>query len=236
IQPQSAPAGGTSACGATPCKIETSDSQVRAAPIYRNGLLWYAQTIGLPAGTLTRTAAQWTCVTPGISPAFVDGGRVDDPTANATNGGKWYDHASLSVNANNDVMVGYTQFASNQHPSAGYSFRFGTDPPGTIRDPFIYRFGADYYHKTFTTTTGRNRWGDFSTVQVDPCDDATLWTLQEYARNRAGIDDGNTSSNSSRWASSWAAVDGAVPDLALGCPFITIGSPGDSVNVTFRIF
>ncbi len=235
IEPQIAPNSGTSACGATPCKIEASDAQVRAAPIYRNGFLWYAQTIGLPSTGLTHTAAQWTCVTPGISPAFVDGGRVEDPTATATNGGKWYDHASLSVNANNDVMVGYTQFASNQHPSAGYSFRFGTDAPGTIRDPFVYRAGDDYYHKTFSTTTGRNRWGDFTTTQVDPCNDLTLWTLQEWAKARPGTDDGNTGSNSSRWASWWAAVAGSGPVAQVTCPGNAIGSPGGSLPLSFRV-
>ena len=44
-------------------------------------------------------------------------------------------------------------FASNQHPSAGYAMRLGTDAPGTLRDPFIYKVGDDYYHKTFSTTT-----------------------------------------------------------------------------------
>lgn len=235
IQPQSAPVGGASACGATPCKIETSDSQVRAAPIYRNGFIWYAQTIGLPAGGLTRTAAQWTKVTPSTSPAFSDGGRVDDPTATATNGGKWYDHASLSVNANNDVMVGFTQFSSAQHPSAGYAFRYGTDAPGSIRDAFIYRAGDDYYHKTFSTATGRNRWGDFTTTQVDPCNDLTLWTLQEWAKTRLTTDDGNTGSNASKWASQWAAVDGGGPVAQVTCPGNTIGAPGGSVPLNFRV-
>src|SRR5439155_7743047 len=62
------------------------------------------------------------------------------------------------------------------------------------------------YHKTFSTATGRNRWGDFSSAQVDPSDDQTLWTLQEYAKTRTGTDDGNTGSNSSKWSTWWAAV------------------------------
>jgi len=194
-----------------------------------------AQTIGLPTGTLTRTVAQWTKLTPSISPAFADGGRIDDPTATATNGGKWYDHASLSVNANNDVMMGYTQFSSAQHPSAGYSFRFGSDAAGTMRDPLIYRAGDDYYHKTFSTTTGRNRWGDFTTTQVDPCNDLTMWTLQEWAKARLTTDDGNTGSNASKWASQWAAVDGGGPVASVLCPANSIGTPGSSLPLNFRI-
>jgi hypothetical protein len=110
------------------------------------------------------------------------------------------------VNANGDVMVGYTQFASNQHPSAGYSVHLAGDALNSIRDPLVYHAGEDYYHKTFSTATGRNRWGDFSTAQVDPSDDMSLWTLQEYGKSRLGTNDGNTGANSSRWGSWWGQL------------------------------
>jgi len=74
--PQSAPNSGASSCGATPCPIEVQDSQVRSAPVYRGGFIYYTQTIGLPSPTLTHTAAQWTKLnTPGG--ALVDGGRIE---------------------------------------------------------------------------------------------------------------------------------------------------------------
>jgi hypothetical protein len=235
IEPQAAPLSGTSACGVTPCKIEASDAQVRAAPVYRNGFIWYAQTIGIPAGGLTHTSAQWTEITPSTTPAFVDGARLDDPTATATNGGKWYDHVSLSVNANNDMILGFTQFSSAQYPSTGYAMHLGGDAPGTIRDAFIYKAGEDYYHKTFTTATGRNRWGDFSTCQVDPCDDLTLWTLQEYSKTRATTDDGNTGSNASKWSSWWAAIGAPQPAASVTCPSDQIAPPGGSVSYAYRV-
>ena len=37
-------------------------------------------------------------------------------TATATNGGKWYDNTHIAVNSVGDFMVGYSQFASGQHP------------------------------------------------------------------------------------------------------------------------
>lgn len=211
ILPQSGPVAGTiSACGAgVPCPLETQDSQVRSEPVLRNGNIYYAQTVGLPAGGLTRTAAQWTKID--TSGNFVDGGRVDDPTATSSNGGKWYAYASLSVNQNNDVLFGFSQFASNQHPAAGYTFRFGTDAAGTMQDPLIYKAGEDYYHKTFSLT--RNRFGDYSRTQVDPSNDFDLWTLQEYTMLRAGTDDGNTGSNSSKWSTWWAKI-ALAPTLA----------------------
>ena len=214
LLPQSAPNSGTSTCGATPCPIETQDSQVRSAPVYRGGFIYYAQTVGLPSSGLAHTAVQWTKLTT-PSGSFADGGRIEDATATATNGGKWYVYPHIAVNSAGDFLVGYSQFSSAQHPAAGYSMHLAADAPGTIRDPVIYKAGEDYYHKTFSTATGRNRWGDFSAAQVDPSDDQTLWTLQEYAKNRVNTDDGNTGSNGSRWSNYWASVAGAAPTVTI---------------------
>jgi hypothetical protein len=32
-----------------------------------------------------------------------------------------------------------------------------------MRDPIVTKAGEDYYRKTFSTATGRNRWGDYGT-------------------------------------------------------------------------
>jgi hypothetical protein len=209
LLPQSAPNAGASSCGATPCPIESQDAQIRSAPVYRvdatsgRGYLYYAQSIEFTTPG-AHTAVQWTKITPSMTAAFADGGRIEDPTATPTNGGKWYSHPHVAVNANGDMMVGYTQFSSAQHPSTGYSIHFGGDSPGSMRDAQITHAGEDYYHKDFGS--GRNRWGDFTTAQVDPSDDMTLWTLQEYGKTRTGTNDGTTGSNSSKWATWWAQL------------------------------
>lgn len=214
LLPQAAPLAGVSSCGATPCPLETQDAQIRSNPIFRNGFIYYAQTVGLPSGGLTHTAAQWTKLTASTRD-FAEGGRVDDATATSTNGGKWYAYPSISVNVNNDVMFGFSQFSSSQFPSAGYTYRFHSDAPGLMRDPIIYKAGEDYYNKTFGT--GRNRYGDYSMTQVDPSNDQDLWTLQEYTQARVGTDDG-TGANSSRWSTWWAKVafDPTAAGLAIG--------------------
>lgn len=119
------------------------------------------------------------------------------------------------MNSVGDFIVGFTQFASNQHPATGYAVHFAADAAGTIQDAFTYHSGEDYYHKTFGATTDRHRWGDYSKAQVDPSDDRSLWVLDEYAQARTGIDDGNTGSNSSRWGTWWAKVAGSAPPLAV---------------------
>jgi hypothetical protein len=228
--PQSSPLAGASACGATPCGVASTDAQIRSAPVYRAGTIHYVQTIGLPAAGATHTAVQWTrLAAPGGN--YLDGCRIEDPLATATNGGRWYAYPAVAVNALGDVLVGYSSFSSAQHPSAGYSYRDHADAAGTMRDPLIYRSGEDYYHKDFGH--GSNRWGDYSKAQVDPLDDRSLWTVQEYAKARTGTDDGASGSNSSRWSTVWAkvAVTATVTITASAGPGGSI-TPSGAVTVT----
>lgn len=204
LLPQSAPNSGTSSCGATPCPIETQDSQVRSAPTFRvdatsgRQYIYYTQTIELTSPS-AHTAVQWTKITTSTTPAFADGGRIEDPTATL-----WYAYPHIAVNSNGDFLIGFSQFGSAQHPASGYAWHDHADGLGTLRDPFIYKAGEDYYHKDFGG--GRNRWGDFTTAQVDPSDDLSLWTLQEYAKTRTSTDDGTSGSNGSKWSTWWASV------------------------------
>ncbi len=189
-------------------KIDQGDAQVRSNPVFRNGRIYYAQTVALPAGAgvgtdpfnnqislATHTAAQWT-ILDAPTGNYLDGGRVEDATATPTNGGKWYAYPSLSVNKNGDILLGFSEFESDDFADAGYTLRLGTDAAGTMRDPVIYKEGEDYYEKFFSGA--RNRWGDYSHTLIDPVNDRDLWTIQEYAGTRVGAD--------SRWGTWWAKV------------------------------
>ena len=215
ILPQAPPVTGSSECGLTPCSIETQDAQIRSTPEFRDGSIWYAQTIGLPAGGITHTAVQWTRLEAATG-NVLDGGRIDEPTATGGNGGRWYAYPHVAVNGAGDAIVCFSQFSSAQFASAGYAMRFAADPAGTLREPVLVHAGEDYYNKDFGS--GRNRWGDYSKAQVDPSDDESLWMVAQYAKARTGADDGSTASNSSRWGTWWARIG----------PVVTIG-PGPTV-------
>jgi hypothetical protein len=178
-------------------KIETSDAYMRGNVLFRNGSIFDCQTVGLPSGGLTHTGVQWARLT--TLGDFAEGGRVEDPTATATNGGKWYAYASIAVNSLNDILLGFSQFSSAQSASAGYTYKARGDAVGTMRDPYIYKAGISYYEKTYGG--GRNRWGDYSQTCVDPVDDFRFWTIQEFADTKVGTGDG-----SGRWNTWWANV------------------------------
>lgn len=176
--------------------VDQGDSRVMNA-VFRNNAIWYAQTVALPAGTPTHTAAQWIKLS--TAGADLDAGRIDVPSATATNGGRWYAYPSVAVNANNDVLVGFAAFSSATYPSGGYAFRAASDPAGTMRDVTVFASGSDFYYKTFSST--RNRWGDYTATVVDPSDDLSFWTIQQSSSTRVGSGNG-----SGRWTTTWALV------------------------------
>ena len=156
-------------------KINVGDASVRGNVVFRNGGIYYAQTVGLPAGGLTRTAAQWTQLN--TSGDVVQGGRVEDPTATATNGGRWFAYPSIAVNANNDILLGFGVFSSMEFASAGYAYHHNTDAAATMRQVALSKPGQDCYSKD--GGSGSNRWGDYSHTMVDPTNDTSFWTIQE---------------------------------------------------------
>jgi uncharacterized repeat protein (TIGR01451 family) len=197
----------------SPEKIDLMDGRMRSL-VYRNGSLWMCHTIFLPLGGVNRSAVQWWQVaTNGV---VQQRGRIEDPEAAVC-----YAYPSLAVNAENDVLIGFTAFSTSFYASAGYAYRAGIDPPSVTRPPRLYKMGEAPY---VAQTAYRNVWGEYSATVVDPLDDARLWTLQTYAH-----------SPSNRWSTWWAAVTApAAADLALGktanLAYVRIGS-----NVTYTI-
>ena len=226
-------------CATPPLRMEVGDAFVRSNVVFRNNSIYYPQTVGLPATGITHTAVQWTQLN--TAGDVIQGGRVDDPTATQTNGGKWYAYSSIAVNASNDVLLGFSQFSSTQFASAGYTYKDRTDPAGTMRDPVIYKAGEDCYSKDFGSA--RNRWGDYSHTMVDPTDDCSFWTIQEYAKLQAPPTVGGSTS---KWGTWWARVNPLVScaSLAAGTaslinescnPQNTQIDPGERATVHLRV-
>ena len=170
-------------------RIDTDDDRIGNC-VYRNGSLWAAQTVFFPStGAATRASAQWWQINTASGGVGVvqQLGRRDDPS-----GAFDYAYPTLDVNANDDMMLGYSRFGATQYASANYSFRLHNDPPNTLEADTVFKAGEAPYFKDFGT--GDNRWGDYSNVAVDPVNDIDLWTIQEYAGT------GNT------WGTWWGTI------------------------------
>ena len=155
----------------TSSKIDVGNATIQNL-LYRNGSLWCAHTVFLPAGSPTRSSVQWWQINP-TGLAVQQRGRIDDASGNL-----FYGFPSIAVNTDNDVLIGYSRFAANQFASAGYAFRTAGDAINSLRDDTVLKAGAASYN--VLDDIGRNRWGDYSGTSVDPSNGKEFWTLQEY--------------------------------------------------------
>ena len=165
--------------------ITTNDTRVLNT-VYRNGNLYFAQNAFLPASKPTRTSAQWWEINPSTN-AIVQFGRVDDAT-----GANFYAFPSISVNSNNDILLGYSTFSKSIYASSAYSFHAASDAANTMETGYTFQAGQSSYYKTYGGTS--NRWGDYTFTSVDPSDNS-LWTIQEFA-----------TSTTNDWGTVWANV------------------------------
>lgn len=201
----------------TTAGIHTNDHRMQNV-VFRNGSLWATHAVATPSGAVSRSAVQWWQISP-TSGATTQIGRIED-TSNAA----FYVFPSIAVNQNNDVLIGYATFSSAFFASGGYAYRAASDVANTLRDPAILKSGVDCYFKTFGT--GSNRWGDYSNTVVDPSDDTSFWTIQEYADPASPVS--QCFDGSGRWGTWW----GKVVDAA-GCGSTAI-SMNQSVNGTLQ--
>lgn len=174
--------------------IDGDDSRVINA-VYRNGSLWCAHNAFLPAVSPDHCAVQWYQFSP--SGGLVQFGEIEDPTGVIS-----YAYPSIAVNRNNDALLGFSRFSTNQFASANYAFRSCDDPPNTFRNDLVIKAGEAPYSGFIELGYFDLRWGDYSATVVDPVNDIDLWTIQEYAATPAFFG----TNTIGRWGTWWAKV------------------------------
>ncbi len=205
--------------------IETGDRRMQSCS-YRNASLWCVHHIFLPAANPTRTAVQWWQLT--TAGAIQQRGRIDD-----SSGATFYAYPSIAVNANSDVLIGYSRFSASQYASANYSFRLSCNAANTLQSDAVLKAGEGPYYK-IGVVSQKNRWGDYSSTVVDPANDLDMWTIQEYAATPVGTGANN---GDGRWGTWWgrvAAQSAQSSDLGIA----VTGSPDPAIagnNLTYTI-
>jgi hypothetical protein len=104
---------------------------------------------------------------PGASPFVFQQGTVVDPNINFWMG-------SIAMDKAGDIALGFSASSMNLDPSVELVGRLPTDPLGTMEGPDVAVTGTGVQQSSF------HRWGDYSSMAVDPRDDCTFWYTQEY--------------------------------------------------------
>src|SRR6185437_5936317 len=89
------------------------------------------------------------------------------------------------------VAFGFSTAGTPYRIDAATNGRLTTDALGQLGTPTIYTASSTAYNPPGDpgdSVSGR-RWGDYSFTSVDPLDDMTMWTIQEFcnATNSYGV-------------------------------------------------
>jgi Abnormal spindle-like microcephaly-assoc'd, ASPM-SPD-2-Hydin len=83
---------------------------------------------------------------------------------------------AIAMDGNQDIAIGYTRSGTSagQYPSLVYTGRTPVDPLGLLEAESTLKTGLG------SQTGGGDRWGDYSSLTIDPVDDCTFWFTEEY--------------------------------------------------------
>jgi hypothetical protein len=148
----------------------------------RDGRIWTAHNIavtsagvGSPAGD--RNGSRWyeIDVTGGL-PSLVQSGTLFDPAASNP---LFYWIPSIEVSGQGHAAIGTSRAGAAARANAATAGRLSGDPLGTLQAPLQFTSSSTAYNPAADPGPPR-RWGDYSFTSVDPNDDMTMWTIQEY--------------------------------------------------------
>jgi len=86
---------------------------------------------------------------------------------------------SIAMDKNASIALGYSIGNSTTYPSIAYTGRFATDAVNTLESENILLQGGG-------SQTNTNRWGDYTSMRIDPADDLTFWYINEYNQTTGG--------------------------------------------------
>ncbi len=81
---------------------------------------------------------------------------------------------SVAMDKVGNIGLGYSISSTIQIPSVFFTGRAPTDPLGTMQAETSIYGGSGSQLATLS------RWGDYSSLSIDPTDDCTMWFTTEY--------------------------------------------------------
>lgn len=158
--------------------IDTLADRVMKQVQYRNisgtESLWVNHTTGTTAAS-SPVGIQWAQIN--VTGTTVNTTPVQQQIYNNGADGLHRFMGSMAVDKQGNMALGYTAANSTTHPDIRYAGRLVGDTLGTLPQtetsmlPGVTRSSQ---------SGGANRWGDYSSMSVDPLDDCTFWYTQEY--------------------------------------------------------
>ena len=158
-------------------KLETLDDKMMYRLVYRNFGDHESLVVNHTVGTAQGSAApRWYEIrSPGSNPVvYQQGTYAPDATF------RWM--GSIAMDGQGNIALGYSTSSASSYPSIAVTGRLAGDPLGTMGAEDVWLEGGG------SQVLSSSRWGDYSTMSVDPSDDCTFWYTQEYYGSTTGFD------------------------------------------------
>ena len=129
---------------------------------------------------------------------------------------------SIAMDGGGNIALGYSASSTAVFPSIRYTGRLAGDTLGAmpqVETTIVAGSGSN----------SSNRWGDYSSMNVDPADDCTFWYTNEYATSNGTW---NTQVASFRFTA--CAGGPTLPSLSINDAQVTEGDAG-TTNTTFTV-
>jgi hypothetical protein len=158
--------------------------------VIRRGHAWLATLAGVdnngdPTNGLTpktRVGVKWLELQDldTATPTVAQSGILYTPSAANDLNQRNYWMPSLMVSGQGHMMIGSSAAGILEYINAAVAGRLADDPPGTLRMPILYTASNAAYNVPPDSPGGVRRWGDYTFTSLDPCDDMTIWTIQQF--------------------------------------------------------
>ena len=194
--------------------IDTLDERISSSVYQVNGRIYMVNTVDDVADGRDESRVRYTVLDANTF-AIIDEGNIGQA-------GYDYYQGSIAVNEYGEVVIGYNRsgldVATGKISFLGQMFRTGYDGKlVSISSELLLKESlTDDYHNGSTfglPAAGRQRWGDYSQVSVDPSNSHNFYLIGQFAReynNAAGGHPGGT--GGSRWGTYIAVLSTPVPE------------------------
>ncbi|MFG6448749.1 PEP-CTERM sorting domain-containing protein [Roseateles sp. BYS180W] len=205
--------------------VSTLDERISSSVYEVNGRIYSVQTVDSTADGLDESRIRYTVIDAQTFAVLAQG--------DIGEAGYDYYQGSLAVNSQGQVVVGYNRSGLD---AATGKISFMARAFATNADGSLSQLGGELLLKESLTNdyhngsgfglaaVGRQRWGDYSAVSVDPEDELNFYLIGQYAREYNRPEDGHPGgTGGSRW-STWVAqvnVAQMVPEPETYALFLT---------------
>jgi hypothetical protein len=126
---------------------------------------------------------------------------------------------SVAMDGAGDMAIGYSVSSSSVFPSIRYAVRSVSDTPGTLQAESSIIAGSGSQLRNLS------RWGDYSSMSIDPVDDCTFWYTTEYLKTSGTF-------NWSTHIASFKFQSCSTPTVSSISPTSGTVNGGTAVNIT----